>query len=121
MSEARPINLELREYCSVLITIRHCFKLRLFEVRSEVNSGLCINVNQQKLIGQMILKVCEMDDVSSYFCEVPNCDQMISAQTVRFEENLFFLEPIQEMSICALEFDVANAAIAHHMAANADM
>jgi len=40
------------------------------------------------------------------FCEVSNGDWAVDAQTVRFKEDTFSLQPSKEISIRAAEFDV---------------
>ena len=62
-----------------------------------------------------------MGESGGDFREISDCDGAFDAQAVRFKENLFSLQPSEEITIRAAEFDVAQAAVAENMAADTDL
>jgi len=53
--------------------------------------------------------------------EVANCDQSFNPQAIRIDKNTFFLKPGKQIVFFSFELDLAQASVAHHIAANADV
>jgi len=67
----------------------------------------------------MIAKVCQVRQVSGYFCEVSDCHWSIDSEHIGFEEDSFLLEPGKKVAVWASKFDVAKATVGEHMTADA--
>jgi len=120
MGQMRAIHFELWKGV-VLVSVRHRLKLRLFEVRGECNGRVRINLDQHQLVGKMIAKIRKMGEIGSEFCEVTDCRRTIETQSIGFDENALLFEPGKKVSVFAFKFDVAEASVAQHLAADANM
>ena len=103
------------------VAVRHCFKLRLFQVRSKCNSCIGINFDQHELVREVVTKVGKVSDSRCNFCKVTDSYRSIDSELVRFEKNPFFLQPSKKIAFLALELDFTQAAVAVDMTADADM
>jgi len=64
------------------------------------------------------MKVCKIGEFRCNFCEVSDSCQMISPQVVRFNKDACLLETGKKVVVLAVEFDVAKASVAEHMASD---
>jgi len=63
----------------------------------------------------------EVRQVGCNFCKVANGDWAIDSQSIRLEEDAFFLEQCKKMASRASKFNAAKAAIAKDVAADANL
>jgi len=66
-------------------------------------------------------KINKVGDGRIDFGEVSNSCWMISPQTVGFYEDEFLLDPCKQLVFRAVELDTAEAVVAEHVAADANM
>ena len=119
MSKACMINLKVWKDRDVIVAIQHGINLCLFQVWSQFNCSCSIDVNKHKLVNKIFTKVGKVSNRWHNFGEVSNSYWVLNAQTIRFKEYSFLLQPIEEMAFGALKLDVAEAAVAKNMAVDA--
>jgi len=102
----------------VIVAIRHGINLGLFQVWGQFNCSGSIDLDKHKLVNQIIMKVGKVSDRWRNFGEVSDSYRAFDAQTVRFKEYSFLLQPLEKMAISTSELDVAEALTAENMAAN---
>jgi len=113
------VDLKGREDWHKFITARNGIKLSLIQVWHKVDHECSLDFNQHELVDEVFTKVGEVHEGPSNLGEITNCYGTVDAQIVGFKENLLLLEPGKEIAIWAVEFDIAKALVAQHMAANA--
>ncbi len=67
----------------------------------------------------MHTKVGKVHEGGSNLGEVASGYRAVNAQTIRFEKDAFFLQPCEEVAVRASKLDVAEAAVAQDVAADA--
>jgi len=93
MAEAHPINLELWEDRDKIVAVQHGIEPRLLEVRCKFDRGVSVNVDQHKLVDDVLSKIGKMHQGGGNLYEITSGDWAIDAQVVRFEKDSFFLQP----------------------------
>jgi len=69
----------------------------------------------------MVAEMSEMSVRAGNLSEITNCRWTVDSQIVGFEKDTLFLEPCEEMGILTAKFDVSQAAVAQHVAADTNL
>jgi len=119
VANPRAINFKVRKNRDEVIAVRHCFELGLFQVRGEENGSGSVDINHRKLRMKFVAKVGEVGEDWVNFCEVSDSYRAIRAEAIGFDEDVRLLYPCEEVVVFAAELNVAEAAVAQHVASDA--
>jgi len=121
MTESHPVDFKVRDNRYVIIAICHGVKLSISKIWGKFYGSFCRDLDKHQLVNHVFSKEGKVCDIRCNFCKIAGHNRTLDAETIRFNENVFLLEPAKKMTVVALKLDVAECTVAQHVASNANM